>query len=241
MWRAAESHRIITKPANNVSVFWTVNKMRQCCLSEVRTYIHIFYSRRKGRTQDGKMVQWNNRERMLPKGHRAPRDTSMSFWSKSFALISEQDEKNSSACSWNECYDASQITRHTRGITWHKTARKRTDLLTATNVFGEKCPKLRPSLCISYILLSHLPSSAQIFSPVQKGNKEADRTARSSGYKVGRVRFKSTSEQQSHCDLSDSTQTRTNAGTETQFRTQPHRFIFFKTLCALTILPFDYV
>jgi hypothetical protein len=82
--------------------------------------IHTFYSWRKGRTRGGKMVQWNNRERTLPEGHRAPRDTSMSFWPKSFALISEQDEKNSSACSWNECYDASQITWHIRVI-WHKT------------------------------------------------------------------------------------------------------------------------
>jgi len=83
--------------------------------------IHKFYRWRKGRTRGGNMTQGNNCERTLPEGHRAPRDTITSFWSKSSALISEQDEKNSSAYSWNECYDASQITWHIR-VTWHKTS-----------------------------------------------------------------------------------------------------------------------
>jgi len=104
--------------------------------------IHTFYSWRKGRTRGGKMTQRNNRYRTLPEGHWAPRDTTMSFWSKSSALISEQDEKNSLA---------------------------KDGLAHCKKCIRRKMPKITPLIMRFYILLSHL-SSAQIVSSVQKGN-----------------------------------------------------------------------
>jgi hypothetical protein len=141
------------------------------------TDIYTFYNRRKGRTRGGKMVSWNNRERTLSEGHRAPRDTSMSFWSKSSTLISEQNEKNSSACSWNECYDASQITCHITWYTQHPPhCAKKDGLVHSNKCIRRKIPKITPPHYEFLTYSCHIFSLQPKYSPQYRKETQGTRS-----------------------------------------------------------------
>jgi hypothetical protein len=176
----------------NMSVFCTVNKMRQKCCFIGRGDIHTFYSWRKVRTRGVKMVQWNNRERKLPDGHRPPRDTSMSFWFYSSAFSSEQEE--GMQLQW--------MLRRTSNYLTHGT------VLGVSHLAPTPAPRRDKGWSSSQQLYSakntnnyaprygfwHTPATSSVFGPnillsTEGKHKKDDQTARSSDYNAGRVRF----------------------------------------------------